>query len=147
MAGRRVYLDNHATTPVDRRVLDAMLPFFTEEFGNAASASHEWGWGAKAAVEAARRDVGALMGAAARDIVFTSGATESNNLALWGVAERAPEARRRLVVSAIEHKSVLEAAHLLEGEGWTVDLAPVGRDGRVDLDAHGGLETRQQSIS
>jgi len=135
MPGRRVYLDYHATTPVDRRVLDAMLPFFTEEFGNAASASHEWGWAAKAAVEAARRDVGELIGAAARDIVFTSGATESNNLGICGVADRAPETRREIVVSAIEHKSVLEVARRYEPQGWSVMVVPVGRDGRLDLQA------------
>jgi cysteine desulfurase len=130
-----VYLDSHATTPVDRRVLEAMLPYFTEEFGNAASASHQWGWGARAAVEAARREVGGLIGASARDIVFTSGATESNNLAIGGAADAAPGGRRHLVVSAIEHKSVLEVARRCEGQGWALTIVPVSRDGLVDLDA------------
>jgi cysteine desulfurase len=130
-----VYLDYHATTPVDRRVVEAMLPFFTEDFGNAASASHSWGWTAKAAVEAARREVGELIGAAARDIVFTSGATESNNLAICGIADCAPEGRRQLVDSAIEHKSVLEVVRRCEPQGWTVTVVPVSRDGRLDLGA------------
>ena len=135
MAGRRVYLDYHATTPVDPRVLDAMLPFFTEEFGNAASASHAFGWAAKAAVEVARREVGDLIGVAARDIVFTSGATESNNLAICGVVDRAPDTRREIVVSAIEHKSVLEVVRQYESRGWSVIVVPVGREGRIDLSA------------
>src|SRR5687767_11895259 len=103
MSRAPVYLDSHATTPVDRRVLDRMLPFFSDDFGNAASSTHQWGWKAQAAVESARRDVAALIGATAREIVFTSGATESNNLALRGVAARASASRRQMVVSAIEH--------------------------------------------
>jgi cysteine desulfurase len=129
-----VYLDYHATTPVDPRVLEAMLPFFREDFGNAASATHTWGWRAQAAVEAARRDVAAAIGASAREIIFTSGATESNNLAIGGVAQRAAT-RRHIVVSAVEHKSVLEAAHRLERTGWRVTEAAVHRDGRIDLAA------------
>jgi cysteine desulfurase len=130
-----VYLDYHATTPVDPRVLEAMLPYFTEVFGNPASASHQWGWKAQEAVEVARREVAAIIGATAREIVFTSGATESNNLAIRGLADAAPAGRRHLVVSAIEHKSVLEPATRLEADGWRVTVTPVGRDGRVDLDA------------
>jgi cysteine desulfurase len=137
MAHAPVYLDNHATTPVDPRVLDALLPFLREDFGNAASSTHPWGWKAQAAVEAARRDVAAVIGASAREIVFTSGATESNNLALMGTAPGVPPSRRHLVVSAVEHKSVLEVAHRLERSGWKVTELPVGRDGRVDLDALG----------
>jgi cysteine desulfurase len=130
-----VYLDYHATTPVDPRVLEAMLPFFTEHFGNPASASHAWGWKAQEAVEGARRDVAALLGATPREIVFTSGATESNNFAIDGIARTAPAGRRHLAVSAIEHKSVLEAAKGLEAAGWRLTIVPVTRDGRVDLDA------------
>jgi cysteine desulfurase len=133
MAHAPVYLDNHATTPLDPRVLDAMLPFLREDFGNAASSTHAWGWKAKAAVEQARRDVAAILGAPARDIVFTSGATESNNLAIRGVADATPPGRRRIVVSAIEHKSVLEVAEWLEHRGWTVVRVGVARDGRIDL--------------
>ena len=135
MSRTPVYLDYHATTPVDPRVLEAMLPFFTEHFGNPASASHAWGWKAQEAVEAARRDVASLIGATPREIVFTSGATESNNLALDGIARTAPAGRRHLVVSAIEHKSVLEAAKSLEAAGWRLSVIPVTRDGLLDLDA------------
>ncbi|MEO7189823.1 MAG: cysteine desulfurase family protein [Vicinamibacterales bacterium] len=135
MAQAPVYLDYHATTPVDPRVLEAMLPFFTEHFGNPASSTHSWGWKAQAAVEAARKDVASLIGATAREIVFTSGATESNNLALRGVAALTPPERRHIVVSAIEHKSVLEVAAALGREGWRVSVVPVHRSGLVDLDA------------
>jgi cysteine desulfurase len=130
-----IYLDYHATTPVDPRVLERMLPFFTDRFGNPASSSHSFGWQAQEAVEQARRDVAVLIGAPARDVVFTSGATESNNLAIRGIAELAGPGRRHVAISAIEHKSVLEAARRLEREGWSVTCVPVHRDGRVDLDA------------
>src|SRR5438132_7978241 len=112
-----IYLDYHATTPVDPRVLDAMLPYFTQAFGNPASSSHQWGWKAQEAVEDARRDVAAILGASAREIVFTSGASESNNFAIRGIAERPGQTRRHIVVSAIEHKSVLEASARLETMG------------------------------
>jgi len=135
MARAPIYLDYHATTPVDPRVLEAMLPFFTEDFGNAASSTHPWGWKARAAVETARRDVANLIGATPREIVFTSGATESNNLAIRGVAARTPPDRRHIVVSAIEHKSVLEVAHALGREGWRVSVVPVSRAGLIDLEA------------
>ena len=130
-----VYLDTHATTPVDPRVLQAMLPYFTEHFGNPASSSHAWGWKAQEAVEAARRHVAAIVGASAREIIFTSGATESNNFAIRGTADMPGQSRRHIVVSAIEHKSVLEAAKRLVEQGWTSDVVRVGRDGRIDLDA------------
>jgi cysteine desulfurase len=130
-----VYLDYHATTPVDPRVLEAMLPYFTEVFGNPASSSHQWGWKAQEAVEEARRRVAALIGGTAREITFTSGATESNNFAIKGVAALAPEGRRHMVCSAIEHKSVLEGCKSLEKQGWTCSVVPVGRDGRLDLNA------------
>ena len=129
-----VYLDSHATTPVDPRVLEAMLPYFTQLFGNPASSSHQWGWKAQEAVEQARRDVASLIGATAREIIFTSGATESNNLAIAGLAASASRDRRHIVVSAIEHKSVLEAAKSLGDWGWRVTVAPVHSDGRIDLD-------------
>ena len=141
-----VYLDCHATTPMDRRVLDAMMPFFCEDFGNAASSTHQWGWKAQAAVEAARREVAAIIGGTAREVIFTSGATESNNLALLGVAERTAEDRRHLVVSAIEHKSVLEAAHRLQRRGWTVTEVPVDREGRVRLEALAAAVTPRTAL-
>lgn len=135
MARQPVYLDCHATTPVDRRVVDAMLPCLTEQFGNPASSTHAFGWKAQEAVETARRDVGALIGASSRDIVFTSGATESNNLALRGIAARTPVDRRHIIVSAVEHKSVLELSRWLEANGWRRTVVPVDRGGRVRLDA------------
>lgn len=141
MSSRPVYLDYHATTPVDPRVLEVMLPYFTQEFGNPASASHAWGWKAQEAVEESRRRVAALIGASAREIVFTSGATESNNWAIKGVAAAAPASRRHVVCSAIEHKSVLEACKSLEKAGWSLTIVPVDRDGRVDLAALEGVVT------
>jgi cysteine desulfurase len=141
-----VYLDYHATTPVDRRVVEAMLPFFTETFGNPASSSHAWGWKAQEVVEQARREVAAIIGASAREIIFTSGATESNNFALHGVAQRAPADRRHVVVSAIEHKAVLESAARLGTAGWRVSHAPVRADGRVDMDALARLVTPDTAL-
>ena len=130
-----VYLDYHATTPVDRRVLERMLPYFTEAFGNPASSTHQWGWKAQEAVEQARREVAGLIGASPREVYFTSGATESNNLALQGVCALADPARRHVIVSAIEHKSVLEGAQRLEKHGWRCTVTPVGPSGVIDLDA------------
>ena len=130
-----IYLDHHATTPVDRRVLERMLPFFSEAFGNPSSATHVWGWKAKDAVEVARREVAALVGATAKEIYFTSGATESNNLSMQGAWHARDRARSRVVVSAIEHKSVLDVAERLRGEGADVAVAPVTREGIVDLEA------------
>ncbi len=129
-----VYLDCHATTPVDQRVLEAMLPYFIESFGNPASSSHAFGWKAQEAVERARREVAGLIGASAREIVFTSGATESNNLAIRGVASLAAPDRRHIVTSAVEHKSVLEPARRLEREGWRLTVVPVARDGCLNVD-------------
>jgi cysteine desulfurase len=146
MSPRLVYLDYHATTPVDPRVLEAMLPYFTEVFGNPASSSHQWGWKAQEAVEEARRRVAALIGATAREIIFTSGATESNNFAIKGCTASAPPARRHLVCSAIEHKSVLEGCKGLEKSGWACTIVPVGRDGRLDLDALAGVVTDQTAL-
>src|SRR3954465_6507078 len=103
-----IYMDSHSTTPVDRRVLEAMLPFFSEHFGNASSRNHPFGWRAAKAVEAAREQVATLIGARFRDIVFTSGETESNNLAIKGVAAAAPRERRHIVTVATEHPAVLD---------------------------------------
>lgn len=127
-----VYLDYHATTPVDPRVAEAMAPYWTEQFGNAASRNHAYGWEAKKAVQKARDQVASLIGANPREIVFTSGATESNNLALKGAAESAGGGR--IVVVATEHKAVLDPAARLESRGFEVIRLPVATDGRLDLD-------------
>ena len=129
-----IYLDSHATTPVDPRVLDAMLPFFTEHFGNAASRNHPFGWKTSKAVEQAREQVGALIGARFRDLVFTSGATESNNLAIKGVAARAPGDRRHIVTVSTEHRAVLDPCRAMERDGCRVTYLEVDREGRIDLD-------------
>ena len=128
-----IYLDHHATTPVDERVLEAMLPFFTERFGNASSRQHRFGWEANDAVERARKQVAALIGASTREIVFTSGATEANNLALKGAAEATRAKRDHIVTVATEHKAVLDPCKGLAQRGWRVSVLPVGADGLVDL--------------
>jgi len=130
-----IYMDYQATTPVDPRVLDAMLPFFREDFGNAASKSHAFGWKAEAAVEEARDQVGKLIGASAKEIVFTSGATESNNLAIKGAAEFHSGKGKHLVTVATEHKAVLDSVHALERRGFTATILGVGRDGLLDPEA------------
>jgi len=132
---RPVYLDYHATTPVDPRVLEAMLPYFTERFGNAASKQHAFGWEAQEAVERARRQVASLINAAANEIVFTSGASESNNLAIKGVACALRDRGMHVATVVTEHKSVLDSCSRLERDGWTVSRIPVDGDGFVDLDA------------
>ena len=130
-----IYLDHHATTPVDPRVLKAMLPFFSEKFGNPSSRTHRPGWDASDAVERARKQVAALIGANAREIVFTSGATEANNLAIAGIAAAAPADRRHVVTVATEHKAVLDPCRALEQQGWQVTVLPVAATGLVDLAA------------
>ena len=130
-----VYLDNHATTPVDPRVLEAMLPYFGPRFGNAASRNHPFGWDAEKAVDRARKQVAALIGASDREIVFTSGATESDNLAIKGVAEMYAERGDHIVTCVTEHKAVLDTCQRLEKRGVRVTYLPVNRDGRIDLDA------------
>lgn len=129
-----IYLDYHATTPLDPRVLEAMRPYLEAEFGNPSSALHLLGRRAAAAVEEAREQVAALIGARAHEVVFTSGATESNNLAILGVA-RASTERRKLVSTPIEHKSVLEPLRYLASQGFDVVYLPVDLHGRVDLEA------------
>jgi cysteine desulfurase len=125
-----IYLDHNATTPLDPRVLDAMLPYFKESFGNASSRHHALGCDAAKAVEAAREQVAAAIGADPREIVFTSGATESDNLAIKGV----PEKGRHLVTCVTEHRAVLEPAEHLESKGWKVTWLKVAKDGTLDLD-------------
>lgn len=131
---KTIYLDYHATTPVDPRVLDAMLPFFGPKFGNAASGTHSFGWEAEGAVEVARQRIADLAGAGAREIVFTSGATESDNLALKGVVAAAGAARAHIVTLATEHKAVLDTASRLEEAGCLVTTLRPRPDGLVDLD-------------
>ena len=136
--GRKVtiYADYQATTPVDPRVLEKMAPYWNELFGNPHSSDHVVGWRSAEAVRDAASSVGALIGADPDEIVFTSGATEANNLALLGLARRAPTERRRILVSAIEHKCVLAAARSLEErEGFKVETIPVNGEGFVDLEA------------
>jgi cysteine desulfurase len=129
-----IYMDYHATTPVDSRVLDAMMPFFTERFGNAASRNHEFGWVAEEAVETARKQVADLIGASAKEIIFTSGATESNNLAIKGVAEMYREKGNHVITCVTEHKAVIDTCKRLEKQGCRVTYLPVEKDGRIDLD-------------
>ncbi len=129
-----IYLDNHATTPLDPRVLEAMMPYFLESFGNAASRNHAFGWVAEEAVEKARKQVAELIGATAKEIVFTSGATESNNLAIKGVAEMYSQKGNHIITAATEHKAVLDTCKRLEKRGCRVTYLPVQADGLIDLD-------------
>src|SRR5580704_5487442 len=129
-----IYMDNHATTPMDPRVLEAMLPYFMEKFGNAASRNHPFGWTAEEAVEIAREQVAKLVGATAKEIIFTSGATESDNLAIKGVAEMYREKGNHIITQTTEHKAVLDTCKRLEKHGYRVTYLPVQKDGRISLD-------------
>lgn len=135
MPRQPIYLDNQATTAVDPRVLAAMLPYFTETYGNPHSDGHPYGWEANEALEQSRGEVAALIGADDREIVFTSGATEACNIAIRGVARATRGGRSRIVTLATEHACVLSPCADLAREGWEVVVLPVGRDGIVDLDA------------
>jgi cysteine desulfurase len=129
-----IYFDNHATTQVDPRVVDAMLPYFTEKFGNAASRNHEYGWKAEEAVENARGQIAKLINASPKEIVFTSGATESTNLAIKGVAEMYAEKGNHIITAATEHKAVLDTGKRLEKDGVRVTYLAVQQNGLVDMD-------------
>ena len=126
-----IYFDNHATTPMDPRVLEAMLPYFTQVFGNAASRNHGFGWAAEEAVEKARQQVGELIGASGKEIVWTSGATESNNLAIKGAARFYKDKGKHVVTSKIEHKATIDSCRALEVEGFEVTYLEPGKDGIV----------------
>ena len=135
-----IYLDYNATTPTDPRVVEAMLPYFTEIYGNAASRNHSFGWTAEKAVSSARDMLGSLIGTSGKEIVFTSGATESNNIAILGVAEFHKDKGRHIISSPIEHKAVIDPYHYLEQQGYDVTF--------LDVDAHGCINLGQleQSI-
>ncbi len=135
MNGKGIYMDNHATTPLDPRVLEAMMPYFTETFGNAASRSHGYGWEAEKAAETGREQIARLINAKAKEIIFTSGATESDNLAIKGVVEFYKDKGNHVITAATEHKAVLDTCKALERKGLaTVTYLPVDESGRVDPD-------------
>ena len=143
---RKIYLDNNATTPIDPVVLDAMMPYFKEKFGNAASRNHPFGWEAEEAVEKARKTIAESLNCRAREIVFTSGATEAINLAIRGVSDQWIEKGRHIVTQVTEHKAVLDTCKSMEKRGWEVTYLTVASDGRVDpqqvLDAiRGGYDS------
>jgi cysteine desulfurase len=129
-----LYMDNHATTQMDPRVLEAMLPFFSGKFGNAASRNHAFGWEAEEAVENSRQQIAKLIGATAKEIIFTSGATESNNLAIKGIAEMYRERGNHIITQATEHKAVLDTCKRLEKYGFRVTYLPVQADGLIDIE-------------
>ena len=127
-----IFMDYHSTTPVDPRVVEAMLPYFSSHFGNAASRNHSFGWTAEKAVDDAREQVGALIGASGKEIIWTSGATESNNLAIKGAAHFYKDRGNHIITTQVEHKSVLDTCKRLENEGFEVTYLPVEKDGRLD---------------
>jgi cysteine desulfurase len=129
-----VYMDNNATTRTDPRVVEAMLPYFTEKYGNAASRNHPFGWEAEAAVEEGREQIAGLIGASAKEVIFTSGATESNNLAIKGVAAMYKKKGNHIVTQATEHKAVLDTCKRLERDGYQVTYLPVDKFGLVSAD-------------
>ncbi|WP_417460815.1 cysteine desulfurase family protein [Kordiimonas sp.] len=133
MTVRPIYLDYQATTPLDPRVLDAMMPFFTEKFGNPHSSTHAYGWETEAALDIARQQVASVIAADEGEVIFTSGATEANNLVLKGVMDAWGKKRPHMVTVATEHKCVLEAAAVCAHHGYDVTILPVGGDGIVDL--------------
>ncbi|XVE82985.1 hypothetical protein DITRI_Ditri16bG0049900 [Diplodiscus trichospermus] len=134
IAGRPLYLDMQATSPVDPRVLDAMLPFYLSRYGNPHSRTHLYGWESETAVETARAEVASLIGASPKEIIFTSGATESNNISIKGVMHFYRDKKRHVITTQTEHKCVLDSCRHLQQEGFEVTYLPVGSDGLIDLD-------------
>src|SRR6476619_441317 len=128
-----IYLDHNATTPCDPRVVEAMIPYFTNDFGNAASRNHPFGWKAEEAVDYAREQVAKLIGADPKEIIFTSGATEADNLALKGVYEMYASKGNHIITATTEHKAVLDTCKHIEKMGGEVNYLPVDREGRIDL--------------
>lgn len=133
-AGRPAYLDFQATTPLDPRVLDVMMPYLTEKYGNPHSRTHSYGWETENAIEAARDHVAGLIGASGKEIIFTSGATESNNMAIKGVARFYKEHKKHIITTQTEHKCVLDSCRSLESEGFEVTYLPVQSNGLIDLE-------------
>ena len=129
-----IYMDNNATTRTDPRVVQAMLPYFTEKYGNAASRNHAFGWEAEEAVDQAREQVASLIGASAKEVIFTSGATESNNLAIKGVASMYRKKGNHVITAVTEHKAVIDPCKRLERDGFQVTFLPVDKDGRVSAE-------------
>src|SRR5882724_9175483 len=129
-----IYMDNHATTQMDPRVLEEMLPYFVEKFGNSASRNHSFGWAAEEGVETSRERIAKLIGATTKEIIFTSGATESDNLAIKGVAEMYREKGNHIITAVTEHKAVLDTCKRLEKYGYRVTYLPVGADGLINLE-------------
>jgi len=144
--GRAAYLDAQATTPMDPRVVDAMLPFMTESFGNPHSRTHQYGWTAEAAIEKAREQLADLIGADAKEIIFTSGATESNNIAVKGVANFYSKRKKHIITTQTEHKCVLDSCRYLEMRGFDVTYLPVKTNGLLDLDLLKDSITDQTSL-
>src|SRR6202021_2079982 len=143
-----IYMDNHATTPMDPRVLEEMLPYFMEKFGNAASRNHSFGWAGEEGVETARERIAKLIGATTKEIIFTSGATESDNLAIKGVAEMYREKGNHIITAVTEHKAVLDTCKRLEKNGFRVTYLPVQKDGLVDLeDLKGAIDEKRILVS
>ncbi|PPS01485.1 hypothetical protein GOBAR_AA19177 [Gossypium barbadense] len=144
ISGRPLYLDMQATTPVDPRVLDSMLPFYLSRYGNPHSRTHLYGWESETAVETARAQVAALIGASPKEVVFTSGATESNNISIKGVMHFYKDKKRHIITTQTEHKCVLDSCRHLQQEGFEVTYLPVGSDGLIDLDTRPRIRVEPQ---
>jgi cysteine desulfurase len=146
ISGRPAYLDFQATTPVDPRVLDAMLPYFAGKFGNPHSRTHSYGWETEEGIENARIQIADLIGADSKEIIFTSGATESNNMAIKGVARFYKDKKNHVITAQTEHKCVLDSCRSLESEGFKVTYLPVKSNGLIDLDTLRDAFTPQTSL-